>query len=388
MKNWSLQEKEFLQRLVFFINRLLVFCENMGKSGQQGETMKKDFKALVHKIKKDHGDAVLTDIALLRSFLKDYAAGNYKGEIRNFLLVMEEGLVARLRNEKHVSVAFLQTQASYFASTYSLTEDGARLVVWAWAEVLGLWTQGQKEPPLSVSASGTAQAGQSSYTNSIGMEFVLVPAGKFARLAGAEIFGKDEFYKVTITKPFFLGKYPVTQEEWYAVMGNNPSRFKGRKNPVENVSWNDAKEFIRKLNQKEGTDKYRLSTEAEWEHAARAGSSTEYCFGDHEGQLDAYAWYNKNSGRSTHPVGEKKPNAWGLYDMHGNVWEWAEDWYGNYPAESLVDPKGPNSGDFRVLRGGSWNSNAQNCRSAYRHNNRPDLQYSNIGFRLAFSSGQ
>ena len=128
-----------------------------------------------------------------------------------------------------------------------------------------------------------------------------------------------------ITKPFYLGKYLVTQEQWQAVMGNNPSHFKGPKNPVEQVSWDDCQEFLDKLNAKvrhATGGGFQLPTEAQWEYACRAGSTTRYCFGDDESQLGEYAWYNANSESKTHPVGEKKPNAWGLYDMHGNVWEW------------------------------------------------------------------
>ena len=173
-----------------------------------------------------------------------------------------------------------------------------------------------------------------------------------------------------ITKPFYLGKYLVTQEQWEAVMGNNPSRFKGPKNPVETVSWDDCQQFLDKLNAKVGVrgGKFQLPTEAQWEYACRAGSTTTYCFGDDESGLGEYAWYATNSGGRTHPVGEKKPNAWGLYDMHGNVWEWCQDWYdGSYYANSPTDdPTGPTTGSSRVFRGGSWRERARGCRSALR----------------------
>ena len=161
-----------------------------------------------------------------------------------------------------------------------------------------------------------------------------------------------------ITKPFYLGKYLVTQEQWEAVMGNNPSHFKGPKNPVEQVSWDDCQQFLEQA-QREGRPrggKFQLPTEAQWEYACRAGSTTRYCFGDDESELGEYAWYDANSGSKTHPVGEKKPNAWGLYDMHGNVWEWCQDWYdGGYYANSPTDdPTGPATGSDRVFRGGGW----------------------------------
>ena len=168
------------------------------------------------------------------------------------------------------------------------------------------------------------------YTNSIGMEFMLIPAGTF--MMGSEKGYADEKpqHRVTISRPFYLGKYEVTQAQWEAVMGNNPSRFDGRNNPVEQVSWEDVRVFIARLNAHEGHTRYRLPTEAEWEYAARAGSTSAYSFGDDAARLGQYAWYGDNSGKTTHPVGQKLPNAWGLHDMHGNVWEWVQGWYGDY----------------------------------------------------------
>ena len=197
-------------------------------------------------------------------------------------------------------------------------------------------------------------------------------------------------HSVRITQAFYLGKYAVTQRQWQVVMENNPSRFMGDTNrPVEGVSWNDVQEFIRRLNAREGETRYRLPTEAEWEYAARAGSTTAYSFGDDDGQLDDYAWYGKNAGNTTHPVGQKLPNAWGLYDMHGNVWEWVQDWYGRYPAgsggsaEATVDPTGPAQGANRVLRGGSWIYDGRYARATQRLASAPRDRDGNLGFRLA-----
>ena len=153
-------------------------------------------------------------------------------------------------------------------------------------------------------------------------------------------------YGVTISEGFWLGKYEVTQEEWEAVMGSNLSNYKGDDRPVENVSWEDVQKFITKLNEAEGSAVYRLPTEAEWEYACRAGSTTPWSFGDDGGKLGEYSWYSNNNSSSTRAVGRKKPNAWGLYDMHGNVWEWVQDWYGwdyynalnDSPSSSRVDP--------------------------------------------------
>lgn len=172
-----------------------------------------------------------------------------------------------------------------------------------------------------------------SLVNSIGMQFVLIPAGEFQM--GSETGYNDEkpVHTVRLTRPFYLGQYPVTQGQWQAVMGNNPSHFTSDPNrPVEYVSWDDVHQFIAKLNAREGVKLYRLPTEAEWEYAARARATTAYRFGSDEQQLAAYAWYDRNSGSTTHPVGQKQPNAWGLCDMHGNVWEWVQDWYGSYAA--------------------------------------------------------
>ena len=160
-------------------------------------------------------------------------------------------------------------------------------------------------------------------------------------------------HEVTITKPFYMGKYVVTQEQYEAIMGNNPSHFKGAQNPVEMVSWDDAQAFCQKLSKKSGKT-VRLPTEAEWEYACRAGTSTKYYSGDSEEDLKRVAWYEANSNDTTHPVGQKEPNKFGLYDMHGNVWQWCQDWYGDYTANEVADPQGPAQGASRVLRGGSW----------------------------------
>ncbi|MCL2122613.1 MAG: formylglycine-generating enzyme family protein, partial [Desulfovibrionaceae bacterium] len=173
-----------------------------------------------------------------------------------------------------------------------------------------------------------AWAMQKTYTNSIGIKFVLIPAGSFLMGSDARALNEKPPHRVHISKPFYLGKFEVTQEQWQAVMGNNPSRFKGPDNPVEGVSWEDVREFIQRLNEKEGHRRYRLPTEAEWEYAARGGTSSRWSFGDDAGLLDQYAWYKDNSEDTTHPVGQKKSNPWGLHDMHGNVFEWVQDWYG------------------------------------------------------------
>jgi formylglycine-generating enzyme required for sulfatase activity len=241
------------------------------------------------------------------------------------------------------------------------------------------------------------------FTNSIGMEFVLIPAGTFIMGSAAHISENPTYHnespahKVTISKPFYLGKFEVTQEQWQAVMGDNPSEFPGQTNPVENVSWEDAQVFIQKLNEKEGGNKYRLPSEAEWEYAARAGTKTLYFWGDAPAASGQFTWFDGNSQNTTHPVGEKKPNPWGLYDIYGNVNELVQDWYNDYRTDDysaeakeyvthiMLTNKGKWRENFRVFRGGSLLSTAERCRSAIRYTNERGYRNYNLGFRLAYT---
>ncbi len=225
---------------------------------------------------------------------------------------------------------------------------------------------------------------QKTITNSIGMEFVLIPAGEFDMSKSNES-GRSEgpVHRVIISNGFYMGKFEVTQKQWRDMMETNPSKFKGDNRPVEQVSWTDAQEFIKKLNENEGTNKYRLPSEAEWEYAARAGTKTRYSFGDDESMFGDYAWYYSNSGGKTHEVGQKKPNPWGLYDMHGNVWEWVQDtWHGNYNGAPTDGSAWEKDGSDRVARGGSWRGNARSCRSAFRDDGDPGDRITSLGFRL------
>jgi formylglycine-generating enzyme required for sulfatase activity/serine/threonine protein kinase len=224
--------------------------------------------------------------------------------------------------------------------------------------------------------------------NSIGLELRLLPAGTFRM--GDSGARDEEPHQVTISRPYYLGVYEVTQEQYERVMGANPSHFKGSRNPVDQVSWEDAVDFCRKLSalpeeQAEGRV-YRLPTEAEWEYACRANSKTTYYFGDDDSQLGDYAWFGDNSEGKTHHVGEKKPNSWGLCDMHGNVWEWCADWHGDYSNAAVTDPDGAKEGALRVNRGGSWYFGAPFCRSAVRYGDKPSQRNSSYGFRLALST--
>ena len=236
--------------------------------------------------------------------------------------------------------------------------------------------------------------------NSIGMVLVPIPAGEFPM--GSPETEKELYtvpqphevqHQVTLTKPFLLGVHEVTQGQWRAVMGTTP--WKGKKYvkegddyPATYVNWDDAVEFCRQLSEKEGLE-FRLPTEAEWEYACRAGTTTAYSFGADASQLGEYAWCSENTGdagqRYAHAVGQKKPNPWGLYDTHGNVWELRSDRGGDSPSGSVTDPAGPSSGSDHVFRGGCWITGAGNCRSASPSGDDPSYRSHYIGFRVALS---
>ena len=186
-----------------------------------------------------------------------------------------------------------------------------------------------------------------------------------------------------LTKPFYMGKYDITQEQYQQLVGSNPSNFKGKDSPVEHVSWDDAQAFCKKLSELTH-EAVRLPTEAEREYSCRAGTVTTFYAGDAESNLVRVAWYKANSKNTTHPVGRKESNAFGLYDMHGNVWQWCQDWYAEdyYGKSPAKDPEGPGRGDARLLRGGSWYNGPMNCRSAYRGRIDPGRRYGRLGFRV------
>ena len=219
-------------------------------------------------------------------------------------------------------------------------------------------------------------------------DFVTIQPGTFKMgcSAGDMRCDPDENppHQVKLTKPYQLAKYEVTQAQWKAVMGDsNPSRFKGDTLPVENISFDQVQEFLKRLNARNDGFAYRLPTEAEWEYAARAGT-----LGPNTGPLDEVAWHLGNSEMKSHPVGQKKPNAWGLYDMEGNVYEWTNDWFFDYEEDAVTDPRGPETGFERVPRGGSWNSTPVGVRTSNRNKLEPDAGDFNIGFRVARDPGK
>ena len=231
------------------------------------------------------------------------------------------------------------------------------------------------------------------FTNSIGMKFVWIPPGTFMMGSPKEEKHRDANelqHKVTLTKGFYMGVYLVTQEQWQAVMGNNPSSFKGEKNlPVEKVSWHDCQDFCKKLKEKDKKP-YRLLTEAEWEYACRAGTTTPFYFGETISTDQAnyngdgiYGTGKKGVIREkTMPVGSFPANGFGFFDMHGNLFQWCQDLHGEYPQEDTADPQGAAKGNSRVLRGGSWTSHPAYCRSAFRFRNSAGYQNRHSGFRV------
>ncbi|MBP9995265.1 MAG: SUMF1/EgtB/PvdO family nonheme iron enzyme [bacterium] len=224
--------------------------------------------------------------------------------------------------------------------------------------------------------------------NDVTFKMIKVEGGTFT-MGGTSEQGDDAesdekpTHSVTLSD-YYIGKFEVTQELWKAVMGSNPSHFKGNNLPVEEVSWDDCQTFIRKLNTLTGKN-FRLPTEAEWEYAARGGNKSRGYKYSGSNSIGDVAWYKDNSWSETHAVGTKSPNELGIYDMSGNVYEWCQDWYGSYGSGSQTNPQGPSFGSDRVRRGGGWRYNAQYCRVSNRHNYAPDSRYNYLGFRLVVS---
>ena len=216
--------------------------------------------------------------------------------------------------------------------------------------------------------------------NKLGFEFVRIEPGAFNM--GFDFGDEDErpAHRVQITKPFYISKFEVTQEQWQQVMDNNPSRFKNNENPVETVSWNDAMEFIEKLNALDDEIVYRLPTEAEWEYVASSDLDSDRS----RRSLSDQAWVRSNSKKKPHPVGRKPPNKYGVYDMHGNVWEWVSDYFAMYHDHLEVDPHGPDSGEYRVSKGGSWVQDSGYARPSFRNSGDPGERHDDVGFRIVF----
>lgn len=246
------------------------------------------------------------------------------------------------------------------------------------------------QTPPAAAAAASLPTDQPIVIADLKLRLMPIPAGSFTMGSPSSELGHrpDETpHHVTLTQPFWIGATGVTQAQYEAIMGANPARFKGPELPVETVSWDESVDFCRKLTERERTAgrlpagfAYTLPTEAQREYACRAGSG-----GPFAGEVNAISWYSGNSDEQPHAVAQKQPNAWGLYDMQGNLWEWCSDWYGNYPRTDVTDPTGPAKGDSRVYRGGAWFHSADLCRAAYRYKMEPAYRGSLLGFRLALT---
>jgi len=261
-----------------------------------------------------------------------------------------------------------RTAAAALAELQALIPDDPRLPGWR----------------TGVAALPWGQTANVDLGGGVSMEFVLVGPGSFRM--GSETGAADEIpvHTVALTTPFYLGRYEVTQEQWEAVAGTNPSLTTGARLPVTGVSWDDCQDIAAILTDsgRGAGGVFRLPTEAEWEYACRGGTTTAFSFGDAEADLDEYAWFSGNSGGRAHEVGTRRPNPWGLYDMHGNVWEWCQDWYGAYPdGGEATAPNGAAGGSIHVFRGGGWGDDPAHCRSAYR-GFAPGNRYTILGCRL------
>jgi len=234
---------------------------------------------------------------------------------------------------------------------------------------------------IALGLGATTLAAQTTATGPYGMEFAQIQPGEFMMGCSPGDGDCNEWWelpahRVRITSGFQIGKHEVTQEQWQAVRGSDPSGHKGATLPVEMVSWDDIQGFLQRLNARNDGFRYRLPTEAEWEYAARAGTTDRYAGATAMGDI---AWYGDNSGGTTHPVGQKRPNAWGLYDMLGNVWEWCQDWWADNSSGAVDNPSGPSSGQYRVVRGGAWNYGAGRARVSSRDRGVPEYRATTSG---------
>jgi formylglycine-generating enzyme required for sulfatase activity len=320
----------------------------------------------------------------------------------------------QLRGDEGVTVAITKTNGDTIHGTLETDEISLRLAIGIdlpgiykdnFAKILVGQARTQASVQFGVPQPGLGESdgaspaapvlpGEGTLTLYLGkqvtLKLALIPAGKFLMGSPADEAGRGEDEgpqrAVVISRPFYMGIHEVTQAQYVVIMGNNPAKFKDPARPVETVSWEDAVEFCLKLSQRTGK-KVALPTEAQWEYACRAGSKTRFCFGSDEKLLGAYARYGQSGEAGTAPVGLGKPNAWGLYDMHGNVTEWCADWYaGSYGNASSVDPAGPSSGQSRVIRGGCWGNPPGECRSAVRKGFVPDSRNPYRGFRVIVNS--
>ena len=332
-------------------------------------------------------DEITFGVAAIQVFVSD------KQRRAQYLSFYSLGLVEQLRGLKAMDQATFSRLVGILVDDGDLKPAAAEQCVGDWAYAFGLDLNSRQEVPLASHQAGEVL--HLSLPKGVGLDMVWCPPGAFLMGSPEGELGRwdDEVqHRVTLTKGFWMAKYELTQEQYKALMGSNPANFKGPKRPVEQVSWDEAMAYCQKLNSKFSSSLpsgyvITLPTEAQWEYACRAGTTSALNSGRELtsaigfcGNLDQVAWYVGNSGGQTHEVGQKQANAWGLYDMHGNVWEWCSDWYGSYGGDA-TDPVGPSTGSYRVNRGGSWLHYARLCRSACRYSYTPDFRNGNLGFR-------
>jgi formylglycine-generating enzyme required for sulfatase activity len=357
-----------------------------------------NFVSILEKLIKERGKEVLLDKSKCKAFLSDYTRNEYKNESDLLFLAIEAGSAKAINDTEELRICKLQQIRKLHENKFLAPEFSIDVV-----DTLALVLRGSttRTEPIKVESTRIESVRVES-TKVMPSGFVRINGGTFlmgSPLNEPERYSNEVQHQVTVSS-LYVGKYEVTQTEYQAVMGTNPSDFKGYNLPVENISWYDAVEYCNRLSQREGltpayqisgtnvtcdwnANGYRLPTEAEWEYACRAGTTTAYNTGNTISTNTG--WYKDNSNSATHPVGQKSANVWDLYDMHGNVWEWCWDWYDKYSSIEQTNPRGPSSGSSRVLRGGSWFIYGRDLRSAYRNYSSPFGRSNNIGFRLVRS---
>ena len=334
----------------------------------------------------DYGLKIIEEPKRLEAIINDLLITESKSDLFAIKLPLQQGLVNEL---KYKGKDFIHLFKHKLVNEYNITEEKAIFTteIWVFAlfnEDIKIRNTSKIEPNIkkNIIEPNNIQPQIIRPTNHYEPEMVFVEGGEF--IMGRNDGNKDEkpLHTVTISS-FYIAKYQVTQKEWFEIMGRNPSYFEGDNLPVNSVSWIDAQIFITKLNKKTGKN-YRLPTEAEWEYTARGGNKSKGYKYAGSNNIDDVAWYNVNSSGNTHPVGTKKSNELGIYDMSGNVREWCQDWYDEnyYRISPNNNPKGPDKGTICVLRGGSWFNYGFNCRSANRGRSYPNNGFDFIGFRL------
>ncbi|HEY9842378.1 MAG: formylglycine-generating enzyme family protein [Candidatus Sericytochromatia bacterium] len=373
-----------------------------------------EIRAIIDELLSNYGTDIHSDRRRFVALLKDYLPRwSHHWGYRLLILSVQAGLLDKLIAQAAVLPAnlLLENHSRALSESYQIMPDAARWTIETWIHCFELNLppakrkkratappQVRKPPPLVAAAPmpkasvrpvaitpvAPPTADQRAFRNGLGMEFVRIDPGHFrmgSPLQETDRDGIETPHEVSLSRTFYLQATTVTQDQWLQVMGTNPSDFSGGNLPVEKVSWDLCQQFIAALSRQEPF-RYRLPTEAEWEYAARAGSSGAYFFGQSPARLEDYAWIESNAGGKTHPVATRAPSPWGLYDLYGNVREWCSDWYGPYGENPQQDPAGPAQGSTKICRGGSFKFSHKSCRSASRQLIPPRVGSNDLGLRL------